>query len=35
MSINKWLKNNTQDLKNKTIVLSGSTGGLGKQICEI
>ena len=35
MSINKWLKNNTQDLKNKTIVLSGSTGGLGKQICGI
>jgi len=35
MNIEKWLKNNTQDLSGKTIVVSGTTGGLGKQICEI
>ena len=35
MSIKKWLKNNTKSLKGKTIVISGSTGGIGKQLCEI
>lgn len=35
MTINKWIKNNTHDLKGKTIVVSGSTGGLGRQVCEI
>lgn len=35
MSIEKWLKNNTKSLKGKTIAISGSTGGIGKQLCEI
>lgn len=35
MSIKKWLKNNTESLKGKTIAISGSTGGIGKQLCEI
>ena len=35
MTIRKWLNNNTADLNNKTIVVSGSTGGLGKQVCEM
>lgn len=33
MSINKWLKNNTNSLKDKTIAITGSTGGLGKELC--
>ena len=32
MNYKKWLKENTKDLKNKTIVLTGSTGGLGQEI---
>lgn len=32
MNYKKWLKDNTKDLKNKTIILTGSTGGLGQEI---
>lgn len=32
MNYKKWLKENTKDLKNKTIILTGSTGGLGQEI---
>lgn len=35
MTIKKWLKLNTKDLTGKTIVITGSTGGLGQKICEI
>lgn len=33
MSINKWIENNTNSLKGKTIAITGSTGGLGKELC--
>ncbi len=33
MNINKWLLENTQSLKNKTIAITGTTGGLGKELC--
>lgn len=33
MNYIKWLEKNTSSLKNKTIAITGSTGGLGKQIC--
>ena len=33
MNINKWLQNNTTTLCGKTIVISGSTGGLGRELC--
>lgn len=33
MKIQKWLDINTEDLKNKRIAITGSTGGLGKEIC--
>jgi len=35
MSIKKWLKNNTESLKGKVVAISGTTGGIGKQLCEI
>ena len=34
MNIKKWLKNNTHSLKGKTVAITGSTGGLGKELCE-
>ena len=34
MNYIKWLKNNAQNLSGKTIAITGSTGGLGKEICE-
>lgn len=34
MNINKWIKQNTYDLNNKTAVITGATGGLGKQLCK-
>ncbi len=34
MNIKKWLKQNTKDLTDKTIAITGSTGGLGKEICK-
>lgn len=33
MSIEKWLKNNTVSLSGKTIAVTGSTGGLGIELC--
>ena len=35
MSIKKWLEKNCSDLTGKTIVISGSTGGIGKNIVSI
>ena len=34
MKIEKWIKENAESLKGKTIAISGSTGGLGRQICK-
>ena len=34
MNYKKWIKSNTKDLINKTVVISGSTGGLGIEICQ-
>ena len=33
MNINKWLKNNTVTLKGKSVAVTGSTGGLGNELC--
>ena len=33
MSIKKWLQNNTSNLSGKTVVVTGATGGLGKELC--
>ena len=33
MNIQKWLKENTYSLKEKTVAITGSTGGLGVEIC--
>ena len=33
MTIKKWLKQNTHDLSRKTVAITGSTGGLGKETC--
>ena len=33
MKIEKWLKENTESLKGKRIAITGSTGGLGREIC--
>lgn len=33
MNIKKWLKNNTRGLAGRRVVISGSTGGLGRQLC--
>jgi len=33
MNIKKWTEQNTHDLSGKTVVLTGATGGLGKQLC--
>ena len=33
MSIKKWLKKNTASLEGKRVVISGSTGGLGRELC--
>ena len=34
MNIKKWLNKNCNDLKNKQVILTGATGGLGKEICK-
>ena len=34
MSIQKWLKKNTQSLSGKTVAITGSTGGLGRALCK-
>ena len=33
MNIEKYLKENTADLHGKTVAVTGSTGGLGKELC--
>ncbi len=33
MNINKWIAKNTESLSGKRIAISGSTGGIGKEIC--
>lgn len=33
MNIQKWLKKNTDSLNGKRIAVTGSTGGLGKELC--
>ena len=33
MNIEKWLKKYTSSLKNKTVAITGSTGGLGRELC--
>ncbi len=33
MKINKWLLKNTKSLKGKCVAVSGSTGGIGNQLC--
>ena len=35
MSVEKWLKQNAQSLDGKTIAISGSTGGIGNELCKI
>ena len=35
MNYEKWLKSNTESLKNKTVVVTGSTGGIGQELCKI
>ncbi len=34
MKISKWLQLNTTILKNKTVAVTGSTGGIGRELCE-
>ncbi len=34
MNIQKWISENTEDLKGKTIAITGTTGGLGKELCK-
>ncbi len=33
MNLQAWLNKNTSSLKGKTVAVSGSTGGLGKELC--
>ena len=33
MAIEKWLSDNCASLKGKTVAITGSTGGLGKELC--
>ena len=33
MNIFKWINNNCKSLKGKQVVITGATGGLGKEIC--
>ena len=33
MNYKKWLANNTSSLKGKTVAISGSTGGIGRELC--
>lgn len=33
MTIKKWIKQNTPSLKGKRVIITGATGGLGKEIC--
>ncbi len=33
MSVEKWIDNNTASLEGRTVAISGSTGGLGRELC--
>ena len=33
MRVNTWLKKNTGSLSGKTVLISGSTGGIGRELC--
>ena len=33
MKIKSWIKNNTSSLSGKTVLISGSTGGIGRELC--
>ena len=33
MNYTKWLNKNTEDLKGKTVAVTGSTGGIGRHLC--
>ena len=33
MRIEKWIEKNTRSLSGKTVAISGSTGGLGRELC--
>ena len=33
MNIEKWINQNTESLRGKNVAITGSTGGLGKEIC--
>lgn len=33
MTLNKWLEKNTVSLKGKIVAITGSTGGLGRELC--
>jgi len=33
MNVAQWLKSNTNSLKGKTVAVTGSTGGIGKELC--
>ncbi len=35
MSIKNWIKKNTESLEGKTVAVSGSTGGIGAELCKI
>lgn len=34
MNVEKWIARHTQDLAGKTVAITGSTGGLGRELCE-
>ena len=34
MKFEKWLNKNCQSLKGKRVVVTGATGGLGREICD-
>ncbi len=33
MNINSWIRENTESLEDKTVAVTGSTGGLGNELC--
>lgn len=33
MNVDKWLKRNTKSLKGKTVAVTGTTGGIGTELC--
>lgn len=35
MSVRKWIYKNAKEMKGKTVAITGSTGGLGGEICKI